>query len=643
MLERAFREPSFRLCCLGRLRLLEAGSGTDMTPTGRKTRALIGYLCIVGKPVGRERLASLLWGDRGDEQARASLRQAIYEVRSMLGGDRLLKLERDTVVIGDDVNTDMDAITAAAQSGDLQQLSHALSEWRGDFFEDMPSIDESFDTWLQAERHRVQENLVNAAVEAAKAGMARGEIEPARKIVRLLQQRDGTNEIVLRLGLKLDHLAGDSAALRRRYERFRELLKAELDAAPAAETQRLFQDLTARSSVPAQIIAFDPDSAVAGKSVEQNDETGVARSAPPSVVQSAAESDVEAPASHPPAHSGRWIRIGGAALALASLCVLAWVIWNPLYRAVPPLVRAAPDFANVSPTAAAERRLLAIDTYSEQRADHVAAIEKAARTAAQHALALDPNNREALGVLAVLTPFTHLQESDRLFERALRSEPNNAQLLNWHGRFLMMVGRDHEALQDLTRAYEHDRSAPLVVSNLALGFMLTGRFEEAWQIIARGPDDKLREEFLPLRVKYFLYRRDWFGLASDLRALPDDLSPPKAAFFRLCRETALAFAAREVDRFGPFRARWRTETSVDPDDAVQFLSALGDDNGALAGVQSVVRTRRNHDLLTDPGWDALFSPNLAALRRDPRVVALFAQWGLSDYWRTVNHSPDFMR
>ncbi|HEY2445602.1 MAG TPA: BTAD domain-containing putative transcriptional regulator [Rhizomicrobium sp.] len=635
MLKKAFHEPKFLVCCLGSFKLVEAGSGTDMTPTGRKTRALIGYLCIVRKPIGRERLASLLWGDRGDEQARASLRQAIYEVRSMLGGDRLLRMERDTVAIGEDVGTDMAAITAAAQSGDLQQLSHALSEWRGDFFEDLPSIDETFDTWLQAERHRVQENLIHAAVEAANAGLAGGEIEPARRIVNQLQQRDGTNEIVLRLGLKLDHIAGDSAALRRRYERFRELLKAELGAAPAAETQRLFQDLTANSAAAAETIALDSRNNV----TDGTNECAQPAAHPegPPAKPSTSEADVEPPISQPLARSGRWIRISGAAFAVASLCALAWAVWGPLQRAAPPSV------ANVSPTVAAERRLLSIDTYSEQTTDRVAEIEKAARTAAQRALALDPNDKEALGVLAVLTPSTQLQEIDRLFERALRSEPDDPQLLNWHGKFLLMVGRGHGALQELTRAYERDRAASTVAPNLALAFMVTGGFEQAWQIIGPGPGDKLREEFLPLRVKYFLYRRDWFGLENDLRALPDDISPPKAAFFRLCRETALAFVAREADRFGPLRVRWRTETSVDPDDAVQFLSALGDDNGALAVVQSVVQTRRNHDLLTDPGWDALFGPNLAALRRDPRVAALFAQWGLSGYWRTENRSPDFMR
>jgi hypothetical protein len=144
-------------------------------------------------------------------------------------------------------------------------------------------------------------------------------------------------------------------------------------------------------------------------------------------------------------------------------------------------------------------------------------------------------------------------------------------------------------------------------------------------------------------VKYFLYKRDWFGLATFLSALPTHLSPAAAAFFRLCRETAIAFATRETDRFGPLRASWRSQASVDPDDAVEFLSALGDDDAALEIVQSAVRSRRNDVFLTDPQWEILFAPDLVPLRSDPLVPALFARWGLTDYWRATDHSPDYMR
>ena len=51
----------------------------------RRARALLGYL-LLAPPGGatRERLSGLLWSDRGEEQARASLRQCLLELRKEL-------------------------------------------------------------------------------------------------------------------------------------------------------------------------------------------------------------------------------------------------------------------------------------------------------------------------------------------------------------------------------------------------------------------------------------------------------------------------------------------------------------------------------------------------------------------------------
>ncbi len=802
MLERIFQEPKFRVCCLGAIKLVEAGSGTDMTPTSRKTRALLGYLCIVGKPVGRERLASLLWGDRGDEQARASLRQAIYELRSLLGGDNLLKVERDTIAAGDDVGTDIAEILAAAQSGDLEQLGQSLSEWRGDFFEELPSIDPTFDSWLQSERPRVLDSLVAAVTEAAKAGMAKGEIDPARKVVGLLQQHDGTNEVVLRLALKLDHLAGDSAALHRRYERFRELLRSDLGAAPAAETRRLFDELATISSAPDLSVSSSSNSNTAedmNACAQYGDEPGPAKPVPSFIAQATAGTDVETRLSHSPIRSGQWFKLGAVLFVIVFLSVLAWVIWNhareaassrqePFLAVMPfqdlgadpqsrdfssrisreiaeallqttkihvaaapsslrlpnadspaathvlsgsveragsrihiiaqlmdiaddrvvwghaydetmsqipgsrrdiaaqiagalgkllssdsfsaaPMGSAAyehylkgrslfrrndsrgavaeleaatgvaPDFANAWATLGAARLRLAMDARDPSMAG-------AARAAAQRAIALDSNNGEAQGVLAMLIPATRLSEIDRMLDRALRADPYNAQLLGWRGEFLMFVGRNHEALDALTRAFVLDRETPGVAPNLVLASLKSGRLERAGEILDlmnRSRDNRLRTGLTDLRLKYFLYRMDWFGMATWLSALPDRLSPPVAAFLRLCRETATALATRDTDKFVRLRAGWRTESSFDPDAAVQFLSALGDVDGALAVVQSAVTSRRNEAFLTDPEWEALFVPDLVPLRSDPRVPVLLAQWGLSEFWRATNHPPDYTR
>jgi DNA-binding SARP family transcriptional activator/TolB-like protein len=804
MLERVFREPKFYVRCLGPLTLTEIGNGTDLTPTGRKTRALLGYLCLVGMPVARERLASLLWGDRGDEQARASLRQAIYELRSTIDGDRVLKLERETVAAGEDVGTDVAFILATAQQGNLEQLAQILSEWRGEFLEDLGSIDSSFDEWLQSERLRVQETVIDAAMTAVNAGMARGETGAARKIINLLQQRDPTNEPLLRLALQLDHSVGDSATIHRRYERFREVLKSELDAAPALETQHLFRELTSRSDA---LTSLHQNSAADGSQArKRNDQRGNLR-LPSALVQGwAAHAAVQGRR-----FRGQTLRHRGAAVAFALFCacVLAWAVWKgaqigvpsrhePLLAVLPfqnlnadsrsryfsdgiteevidallhttelrvvspgssfrfrkagaakaakalaashvlsgsiqrvgdrihliaqltdmrdnrvvwshaydravaqvpalrrdiavqiadaldlrlspgslkeeglinPLAydhylkgrdlflqrdleaaepeveaatRLAPKFAKAWSTLAAVRIVRVSHLFSERKEDDESLMEKAAKTAANRALTLDPNNGEALAVLAHLTVSTHLLDIDRLYQRALRSEPNNTQLLNWHGALLWFVGRNREGLDELTRAYDIDRVTPTVAENLAESLLWAGRYEDAKDIIDLAGDNQLRTDFFQLHAQYFLFRRDWAGLAKYLHTLPDFLSPPDVAFFTLCRETAMSLAQNARDKFGPLRGRWRGATSFDSEEAVQFLYALGDADGALRFVESAVAEHRRKDrYLIDPGWTALFPANLSELRRHPQIPLLFSKWGLFEYWRSTDRWPDF--
>jgi len=55
-------------------------SGREIDVPGRKERALLAFLAIpAGEPRSRDKLAGLLWSDRGDSQARESLKQALFK------------------------------------------------------------------------------------------------------------------------------------------------------------------------------------------------------------------------------------------------------------------------------------------------------------------------------------------------------------------------------------------------------------------------------------------------------------------------------------------------------------------------------------------------------------------------------------
>src|SRR5437868_4563694 len=88
-----------RIALLGAFALEKPGKA-PVAPLGRKTRALLACLALSpGRSWPREKLMSLLWSDRGDAQARASLRQALAELRRALGEPSPLRSDNETISV----------------------------------------------------------------------------------------------------------------------------------------------------------------------------------------------------------------------------------------------------------------------------------------------------------------------------------------------------------------------------------------------------------------------------------------------------------------------------------------------------------------------------------------------------------------
>src|SRR5262245_51990624 len=58
-------------------------AGASLAPPTKKAQALVAYLAIpLGRPHPREKVATLLWGDMPEAQARGNLRQALSRIRT---------------------------------------------------------------------------------------------------------------------------------------------------------------------------------------------------------------------------------------------------------------------------------------------------------------------------------------------------------------------------------------------------------------------------------------------------------------------------------------------------------------------------------------------------------------------------------
>ncbi|HWI87121.1 MAG TPA: BTAD domain-containing putative transcriptional regulator [Sphingomonas sp.] len=250
-----------RVDLLGEFRLFHKGENLRLR--GRKARALLAYLaCAPNRTLSRERAADLLWSDRGPDQARASLRQTIAEIRSGLPVSDAIIVNRDTIAFAaGQASSDVDAIIEACASGDAPALAEGLDQAGDMFLADMSGLSPAFDDWLLAERVRQHERLISAAVEAVEPMMASARPIDVQTILRGLERLDPWNEAVARLGLEADFAAGDAAALHRRYRRLAECLQLEFGTTPSEETRALFERLRAaqpdKSPAPKLVTAGD--------------------------------------------------------------------------------------------------------------------------------------------------------------------------------------------------------------------------------------------------------------------------------------------------------------------------------------------------------------------------------------------------
>ena len=147
-----------RLQTLGELRL--GGEGNSALSSRRKELVLLTYLARRGpRPLSREQAASLLWEDREERRSRQSLRQAVLELRRLVGEG--LGSDADHVWL-DPHAVELDA-TLFEHEVDAGRWEEAIARWKGDFLAGLEDVGgEELRTWLEAERESLRQRLRTA-------------------------------------------------------------------------------------------------------------------------------------------------------------------------------------------------------------------------------------------------------------------------------------------------------------------------------------------------------------------------------------------------------------------------------------------------------------------------------------------------
>jgi class 3 adenylate cyclase/predicted ATPase len=201
------------------------------TIPGRKTELLLAILAKAGRRgMPREKLIGLLWSDRGEEQARASLRQALWALRRALEGCEPPPLRTEESLVALDprsVKSDVMVFERLADENDPQSLEEAVSLYGGEFLE-------ARGVHLRLLDHLIQSGRGSRALEVGQ---------------RLLTF-DPLEEEAHRALMRLYRAQGQRTLALQQYEICAKVLRRELGIRPDEQTRALRDEIEGGRQLP---------------------------------------------------------------------------------------------------------------------------------------------------------------------------------------------------------------------------------------------------------------------------------------------------------------------------------------------------------------------------------------------------------
>jgi TolB-like protein/DNA-binding SARP family transcriptional activator len=221
--------------------------GAEIGISAAKQRGVLAYLALAhGKRARRDELAAVFWADRGEAQARQSLRQCLSALRKLLDRGQGAPLSSEGSDVGLDagqVQVDVDEVLGGLSLPEDAPACGACHHVRGPLLQGMVFGEDAADDFVRDARVRLQDAgqrlLLRCAAQQAQAGQDRDLIETYWRLLRLNPASEeghrGLMETYARLGRRSEALA--------QYQACEDALRRHLDASPSPETVALLSKL----------------------------------------------------------------------------------------------------------------------------------------------------------------------------------------------------------------------------------------------------------------------------------------------------------------------------------------------------------------------------------------------------------------
>ena len=226
---------------IGELRVQLGGTQAEL-PASRRARALLAWLVLHPGRHPRSRLAGLFWPDVLDASARASLRSALWALRSALGPDfgRYLATDRDTVTLtGAGLHVDLWEVRRLIADGEPEA---AVALCRAELLQELD------DDWVVDAREELDRDIAAALRELADRARAAGDTASALSWARRRAALDRLDESATAGLIQVLIEAGDAPAALEEFARLEQRLGSELGVRVSAATAALVEPLLAAGS-----------------------------------------------------------------------------------------------------------------------------------------------------------------------------------------------------------------------------------------------------------------------------------------------------------------------------------------------------------------------------------------------------------
>ena len=257
----------FRLVTLGRLALERSDGHTDEQLAGLNARrrkvALLAVLALERRPVSRDVLLEMFWGDQDEARARHSLSDAVSHLRRVLGRESIVATRSDiALALGAPLVVDAVDLAATADAGQHDGLGagRALALYAGPFLGGV-HVDgsASFERWAERERNRLERLFVRAAQARCRALAASGEWSACQEVAgRWLEAEPLSAEAAVTYLESLSSAGDDGGRVLAAYERLCARLRREYELEPDARVAAVAARIAARRRERVAVSAGGP-------------------------------------------------------------------------------------------------------------------------------------------------------------------------------------------------------------------------------------------------------------------------------------------------------------------------------------------------------------------------------------------------